>query len=468
MPHHQGFDEYFRGEQRQYFASHDLNGQAFDDAPRQVSDERFRVIVQTEAALSFLDRRARSSDQPWFLYLAWYAPHVPLESPEPWFSQTSSHLPKERRQTLAMIAAMDDGLGKLRKKLKEMNQQDNTLIFFIGDNGAPLKPGAWNGSLNGPLIGEKGMLTDGGIRVPFVAAWPGTIPGGQVYQHPVISFDVAATANALAGLPADPRLDGVNLIPFLTGQTTDAPHETLYWRWRSQAAVLEYPWKLIHLGDHDRYLFNVTHPDGELAANNRLAEHPEIAARLEAKLKDWSASLQPPGPPLSQNDQDDHFFSAHVTKTAPMPAKSRGSSDALAAAEVQGWLCRNGSMTLSDDGLIITPNADSARGPFLANSSLDLHGPVTLFLRVRAESGGSCAASWRTRAERDFSSDRAMSFDWPASDTWRDVEVQLPVMGRLNHLRIAPDATVTGIELQSIRLRDEHGNTQDFDFKRQP
>jgi len=213
LPHHQGFDEYFRGEMRDYYASHSLEGKPFADAPKLVHETRFRVEVQTEAALSFLDRRAAKPQQPWFLYLAWYAPHVPLESPEPWFSKTPVSLPKERRQALAMIAAMDDGLGRIREKLQAMDVEQNTLIFFIGDNGAPLKTGAWNGSLNLPLIGEKGMLTDGGVRVPFVAAWPGRIPAGQVVEHPVSSLDVAATAVALAGQPHDAKLDGVNLMP---------------------------------------------------------------------------------------------------------------------------------------------------------------------------------------------------------------------------------------------------------------
>ncbi len=314
LPHHLGFDEYFRGEMRQYYASHSLDGKPFADAPHVVSDNRFRVVVQTEAALSFIDRRKQKPEQPWFLYLAWFAPHVPLESPEPWFSQTPSHLPKERRQALAMIAAMDDGLGKIREKLREMGAEKNTLIFCISDNGAPLKPGAWDGSLNTPLIGEKGMLTDGGTRTPFVAAWPGTIPAGQTYEHPVINLDVAATANALAGLPNNEKLDGVNLMPFLKGENKTAPHDFLYWRWRSQSAVLEFPWKLIVLGDHEKYLFNVTKPDGELAVNNLFAQNPEIVARLEAKLKTWSATLQPAGEPEPKNLEDDKFFAAHVTK----------------------------------------------------------------------------------------------------------------------------------------------------------
>jgi arylsulfatase A-like enzyme len=285
MPPAQGFDEYWRGEMRQFFASHDLQGKPFPDAPHLVTDTRFRVVVQTEAALSFLDRRTAQPGQPWFLYLAWYAPHVPLESPEPWFSQTPPNLPLERRQALAMIAAMDDGLGRIRAKLRDMGAANDTLIFFIGDNGAPLG-GSWNGSLNLPLKGQKGMLSEGGIRTPFIAAWPGKLPAGSTYDQPVMNLDVAATANALAGLPTDPRLDGVNLMPFLTGQDKGAPHETLYWRWGSQAAILEMPYKLILLGDRDRLLFDVTSPDGENMARNLVQQHPDLAARLEAILLD--------------------------------------------------------------------------------------------------------------------------------------------------------------------------------------
>jgi uncharacterized sulfatase len=307
-----------------YFTSHDLAGKPFADAPHPLTDNRFRVIVQTEAALGFLDRRAAKPEQPWFLYLAYFAPHVPLESPEPWFSKTPANLPLERRQALSMIAAMDDGIGRIRAKLRALGVATNTLIFCIGDNGAPLKPGAWDGSLNLPLIGEKGMLTDGGIRTPFVAAWPGTLPAGKVYDWPVINFDVAATAVALAGLPHDDKLDGVNLMPYLTGEKSTAPHDYLYWRWRSQSAVLAYPWKLIQLGRKESYLFNVTQPEGELT--NLLTVQPELAARLEAKLKTWCAQLQPAGPAAPDNEQDNEFFAVHVDRTK---------SDALYATHVE-------------------------------------------------------------------------------------------------------------------------------------
>lgn len=296
-PHAQGFAEYFDGIRRDYSASHALDGTAFADPPHSVRDVRCRVTVQTEAALSFLRRRAAEPDRAWFHYLAYMAPHVPLESPEPWFSRTPAHLPQERRQALALVAAIDDGVGRIRQTLRDMGQHDDTLVFFIGDNGAPLGRQSWNGSRNLPLNGQKGMLAEGGIRVPFLAAWPGTIPAGQVFDQPVISLDVAATAVALAGLPPDDSLDGVDLLPHLTGRSAGPPHDTLYWRWMSQAAIQEFPHKLLVLGDQKPLLFDVTTPEGERADRDLAAALPDVASRLEAKLRTWVADLQPPGMP---------------------------------------------------------------------------------------------------------------------------------------------------------------------------
>jgi uncharacterized sulfatase len=472
MPHRQGFDEYFRGEMRQYYASHALDSAPLADAPQLINDNRFRVTVQTEAALSFLDRRAKNSQQPWFLYLAWYAPHVPLESPEPWFSQTPAHLPKERRQALAMIAAMDDGLGQIRAKLKAMGQEKDTLIFFIGDNGAPLKPGAWNGSVNAPLVGEKGMLTDGGVRVPFVAAWPGKIPAGGVFEQPVVNLDVAATANAIAGLPNDSRLDGVNLLPYITGKNKTAPHDAIFWRWRSQAAVLEFPWKLIQLGNHEKFLFDVTQPDGELASNNRLKEHPQIANRLEAKLSAWSASLQPPGPPEPNNSQDNNFFATHVHGSAePTPKRPRkGDTEPTkedGVPDIDGWIARNGTLAVKDGVLTLTPNAGAPKNarPFITNANLDLAGPVTVILRVRAKTAGLGQASitWRTKQD-SFAEHQVANFNWPAAAEWQEVRVPLPEQSRILHIRINPPRAANGIEIQSIEMKDSNNESKVFRF----
>lgn len=315
----QGFDEYFTGSMNSFVASHDLKGNKLPDAPKTLTDPRFRCVWQTDAALSFIDRHARD---PFFLYLAYFTPHVPLASPEPWFSKTPAHLPLQRRQALAMIAAMDEGIGQIRAKLREQGNEKNTLIFFIGDNGAPLRPAAWNGSLNTPLIGEKGMLTDGGIRTPFVAAWPGKLPAGKTYEHPVISLDVAATAVAIAGLPSDRALDGVNLMPFLLGEKPGVPHDALFWLWRSQSAVLAGKWKLILLGNQERYLFDLTAPVGQREKTNLLSQFPEVAADLEKRLIAWDATLQSPGLPKAVVAQDQMHFDTHLKSTPPSPART--------------------------------------------------------------------------------------------------------------------------------------------------
>ena len=446
MPHAQGFDEYWRGEMRQYFASHDLQGKPFADAPHLVVDQRFRVDVQTEAALAFLDRHARA---PFFLYLAWFAPHVPLEAPQEYLARFADVKDPTRHTALAMISAMDDGMGRLRAKLRELGIERNTLVFFIGDNGAPIHEGAWDGSLKRPLVGEKGMLTDGGVRTPFVAAWPGVFPAGQVYEPPVIALDVAATAVAIAGLPPDPQLDGVNLIPYLTGAKSGNPHEALYWRWRSQAAVRADHWKLIRLGADRRYLFDLDSSEGE--TRDRLAEQPQVAADLEKKLAAWVATLEPPGLPGDLVGQDAMFYHNHVDKSVPWPAP-RGAQ--AAPGSIQGWLGRNCRLTLQDGALVVTPDAAAkAALPFLAQTNLDVAGPIAVGLRLRCVQGGAGAIQWRLADQKDFLPEQKTPFQIPPSADWQTLRIAAPATGRVVHLRVilpkGQPAAVASIELFS-------------------
>ncbi|MGB0743954.1 MAG: sulfatase-like hydrolase/transferase [Opitutales bacterium] len=236
--------------------------------------------------------------KPFFIYLAYRAPHVPLDAPKKYLKRFPGEMPERRRQALAMISAMDDGVGAIVAELKELGLTEKTLIFFIGDNGAPLKihmvdaPGGgpgWDGSLNKPMNGEKGMLAEGGIRVPFLISWPGTLPAGKQFDHPIIALDATATALNLAGID-DPSLDGINLIPHLKKNT--APDRALYWRWVAQSAIREGQWKLLVAGQR-RYLFDLEADHGE--TNNLIKVHPEIAQKLERKLRTWSSELTPPG-----------------------------------------------------------------------------------------------------------------------------------------------------------------------------
>jgi arylsulfatase A-like enzyme len=467
LPHRHGFDEYFTGVMQDYTASHSLDGAPFPDAPRQVREEGCRVAIQTEAALGFLRRREARPDQPWFLYLSYMAPHTPFGFPEPWFSRTPAHLPKERRSALALIASIDDGVRRIREWLEANGQAENTLIFFISDNGAPLGR-AWDGSINLPLRGQKGMLAEGGIRVPFVFAWPGRVPGGQVFDHPVISLDVVPTALAAAGLPRDAVLDGVDLVPHLTGAKTGPPHETLFWRWRSQSAVQEYPYKFIRLGDRERLLFDITAPEGESIERNLAGRKPEIAARLEGKLAAWVGGLKPPGFSGTSGGFDRHhegMFAEHGMIAAPAEDAASARPGAEPEGGIRGWSSPNGVLTLSGGALAIAakPDLPPKARPFITNARLDLPGPATVTLRLRAAKGGPASVTWRTKAE-SFAPRQAASFTWPSGSDWQTVAVELPEEARIIHIRILPPPGAEGLEVESIELRGAAGKPQIFRF----
>jgi len=309
-PRDWGFEEFFMragdfvNKPRHRFLTHDLDGNALPKpAWREV--EGYRTDLTFDFALGFIER---NRDRPFFLYIAPLAPHTPLEATEDYLSRFPGVEPPARRYALAMMAAIDDGVGELRSTLERLGLAENTLIFFVSDNGAPLKGkrelpvGAleyheWNGSLNEPLRGEKGMLAEGGIRVPFLMAWPGRVPGDQMIDVPVINLDVAATALAATGQPhAD--LDGVDLMPLVTGlaHTID---RNLYWTFGGQTAIRSGPWKLLQSDHHGPFLFKVTGAEPE--GRNRIDDFPELAARLRADLDAWIEEIgfrAPPRQPL--------------------------------------------------------------------------------------------------------------------------------------------------------------------------
>jgi len=346
-----GFDDvYAKKANRPCHANYTLDGETI--AMQEVNDRLYHLDACSEAALAFIDRHA---DEPFFLYLAYRAPHVPLDAPKKYLDRFPGEMPERRRQALAMIAAMDDGVGRIVADLEERGLTEKTLIFFIGDNGAPLKihkhdaPGGgpgWDGSFNEPMNGEKGMLSEGGIRVPFVVSWPGTIPDGQVYDEPVWSLDVAATAVALAGLPEDDQLDGVNLVPFLSGKKSGAPHEMLAWRWISQSAIREGKWKLLRGGDRE-YLFDLVADPEEKKDLGK--SRPEIAERLRDRLKKWAGELQLPGlatRPMSEVWSNYYDYYLEGKPATPLRTKLLPRDD-----ETKGWIARNASLAMKDGAL---------------------------------------------------------------------------------------------------------------------
>jgi arylsulfatase A-like enzyme len=321
-PHARGFQETFCGQLTGYSATYDLEGKRFKQ-PRQVRTEGDRLDRQSDAAVRFIELH---HDSPFFLYLAYYAPHVPLESSKKYLDRFPGPMPERRRLALAMISAMDDGVGRIMNKLDEHGLAENTLVCFISDNGAPLKltmpddpldkqGPEWDGSKNTPLNGEKGMLSEGGIRVPYIVRWKGTIPSGKVDATPVSTLDVAATACTLAGLPRPRELDGLDLMPMLV-DGEPLPDRVLHWRFWNQTAARQGPWKLLKLGNRKTFLFHVATDIEE--RHDVSAKHPEIVQRLEGDLTAWATLLEPPGIPTGDgNAQEKKIYERYFNLPAP-------------------------------------------------------------------------------------------------------------------------------------------------------
>jgi arylsulfatase A-like enzyme len=188
-------------------------------------------------------------------------------------------------------------VGGLLDTLDRVGQRQRTLIFFFSDNGGPMTKRNANASLNTPLRGQKGDVFEGGIRVPFVVAWPERLPAGVTFTHPVISLDVLPTALAAAGSTRDPRLpplDGVDLVPFLLGRTKAAPHARLFWRMDGGEAfaVREGRWKWMRTYRNAPQLYDLEADIGE--KNDISATHPEVTVRLSAASAAWNRELSPP------------------------------------------------------------------------------------------------------------------------------------------------------------------------------
>jgi len=190
---------------------------------QRVEEKEYLTDALSREAVSFVKRKA---DQPFFLYLAYNAPHSPLQATEKYLKRYAHIKDKDRRTYAAMVSAVDDGVGELLDTLEDLGLTQNTLVFFLSDNGGPENKGANNGELRQ----GKGSLYEGGIRVPFAVQWPGTIPPGQEYHQPVISLDIFATAIVQAGGTSRNSLDGVNLLPYLRDQSLQQPQRRLYWR----------------------------------------------------------------------------------------------------------------------------------------------------------------------------------------------------------------------------------------------
>lgn len=259
LPAARGFDEFFGflGGGHDYFKGTLVRGTKEEPMQGYITD------VLADGAADFI-RRNRA--QPFFLYVAFNAPHSPMQAPQRLIERIVAHQPAFRpayermklktgagalpnfdlrpfkgkdvdREIMrlvycAMVAGLDDGVGRILDTLESTGLREKTLVFFLADNGAALARPNDLGGVNLPLRSGKGSVFDGGLRVLFGASWPGTLPPGRDYDGVLNAVDIFTTTVTLAGghIPRDRPVDGVDLLPYLTGKKTGHPHDTFFFR----------------------------------------------------------------------------------------------------------------------------------------------------------------------------------------------------------------------------------------------
>ena len=254
----------------------------------QIEDPEYLTDAFGEEAVSFINRHKQT---PFFLYVSFNAVHIPLQAKGSDLERVSQIDNEARRTYAAMMQSMDDAVGRITRSLQQEQLDRRTLVFFFSDNGG--HPFA-NAARNHPLRGQKATVFEGGIRIPFVVRWTGLLPAGDTYSHPVISLDVLPTALAAAGIRplSGLHLDGVNLLPYLTGENQRPPHASLFWRYGLHRAIRHGKWKLTIAARQRASLYDLSVDIAE--SQDLTSQHPEIVEQLTQFYDDWASQLERP------------------------------------------------------------------------------------------------------------------------------------------------------------------------------
>ena len=304
VPEKRGFDEFFGfliGGHR-YFPE-DLTLNDLTEARRQmdgyitkiydngkrINTKKYLTEELSDNAVKFIED---NSNNPFFLYLSYNAPHTPLQATTKDLER-NKHIDIEKRQTYAaMVSSMDDGIGLILDKLEQKNIFENTIVFFFSDNGGV----EWyNFSDNGPLRGIKGDFFEGGIRVPFAMQWPNKIKPGTIYDKPIIALDIFATVASAAKAEKyiKNEIDGVNLMPYLSGKKSGSPHEYLYWKNPDKDidVIRDDRYKYLRI-KNDEYIFDLKNDLSE--ESNIIDLSKPIYDRLKSQFKLWEKEMIDP------------------------------------------------------------------------------------------------------------------------------------------------------------------------------
>ncbi|QXD30579.1 sulfatase-like hydrolase/transferase [Candidatus Pelagisphaera phototrophica] len=303
-PNARGFDEFYGFESggHRYFPE-DLTYQRIEDVDRKGAWYNTKLLrndrrVETDEYLTdefsheAVDFINKNQEKPFLLFLSYNAPHTPMQASQKYLDRFTHIENKLRRTYAAMVSAVDDGVGRVLDTLAEADLEEDTLVFFLSDNGGAGN----NGSINRPLRDSKGTIYEGGQRVPFAFRWTGTIQPGSDYHEPVSSMDILGTIAGLTRveIAADRPLDGVNLVPYITGKDEGSPHTALFWQMfdKDHAVVRVGNDKFIGLNKQDTIeLYDLSRDKAE--SQNLAKAQPEKLRQLQETLDAWTSQLEP-------------------------------------------------------------------------------------------------------------------------------------------------------------------------------
>lgn len=303
-PNVRGFDEFygFVAGGHRYFPE-DLVYQTIEDVDRRGGWYNTKLLrneqrVETDEYLTdelsneAVDFIVKNHEKPFFLFLSYNAPHTPMQASQKYLDRFQHIDDRLRRVYAAMVSAVDDGVGRVLDTLDDLELNENTLVFFLSDNGGASN----NGSRNTPLRANKGTIYEGGMRVPFAFRWTGAVPSGIDYHHPVTSMDMLGTMVGLTGveIAQDRPLDGVNLMPFLLGKKSGPPHDVLFWQMfdKDHAVIRSGNDKYIDLNKENKVeLYDFSNDKEE--QNDLAQQQAEKAKRLQRQLDAWTKQLEP-------------------------------------------------------------------------------------------------------------------------------------------------------------------------------
>ena len=249
-------------------------------------EEEYYTDAITRESISFINQ---NQNNPFFLYVPYNAVHAPLQAPDKYLKLFDSIKNPNRKLLAAMNFAMDKSIGKIMSTLKVNGLEENTLIFFLSDNGGKPKG---NYSSNLPLRGEKGQLYEGGIHIPYIVQWKNNFPENTIYEKPVSSLDIMPTIMSAVGLKIDKNwnIDGVDMTSFIRGENDSYLHTNLFWKQGKHFAARNKEWKIVKMGDKIE-LFNLTQDPYE--TTDLSEKNPKEAVKLLAAYIQWNSNNIP-------------------------------------------------------------------------------------------------------------------------------------------------------------------------------